>query len=36
VEEYDKKARKLADLFHENFKKLGDQVPPEATKAGPK
>ena len=36
TEEYDKKARELADLFHRNFGQLGDQVPPEAAKAGPR
>ena len=36
AEDYDKKARELADMFHANFKKLGDRVPPEAAQAGPK
>ena len=35
-EEYDKKAHHLAGLFRENLKKLGDQVPSEAAKAGPR
>jgi phosphoenolpyruvate carboxykinase (ATP) len=35
-EAYDKKARQLADLFRQNFQKLGDQVPADAANAGPK
>ncbi len=35
-EEYDNKARELAQLFVENFKRFGDQIPAQIINAGPK
>jgi phosphoenolpyruvate carboxykinase (ATP) len=34
--EYERTAKKLANLFHENFKKYADQASNEILKAGPR